>query len=250
VGIETLPIPGRRDLKKQQTRSALMTGALRLVDERGVDRVTVEDISAAAGVSPRTFFNYFATKDEALIGDPLADGVALIEALRAVDPAIPALGAILLALAPAIEQIQADRDLWLLRMRVIAGNPSLLPALFARGIAAEQQFIAAIAERTGFAPDDAYPPVVATVTGAAFRSAMIRWAAADGSQRLTDFVHQAFGLLATGLAEPPKEWLRLEEPPPPEPKERLPLEEPLPPEELPPEEPPHPLEELAEEVVK
>ena len=196
------PSPGRRDRKKQQTRAALTAAALRLVDERGLDRVTVEDISEAADVSPRTFFNYFATKDDAVIGDQITDGATLPDRLRAVDPRVGVLDAILRVLAPAIEQIQADRDLWLMRMRVIADNPTLLPTLFARGMTAEQEFIAALAERTGLTADDAFPPLVAAVTSAAFRTAMIRWAAADDARELAGFVDEAFGMLAAGLAQP------------------------------------------------
>jgi AcrR family transcriptional regulator len=194
--------PGRRDRKKQQTRDALMAAALRLVDERGLDRVTVEDISEAADVSPRTFFNYFATKDDAILGDSPGETEELHERLRAITPGVPILGAILLVLAPAAERMEAERDLWILRMRVIANNPALLPALFARGGDKEQMVIAAIAERTGLGPESDFPHLVASVTGAAFRTAMIRWATGDGARSLSDHVHQAFGMLAHGLAEP------------------------------------------------
>src|SRR5579875_1319527 len=62
---------GLRERKKQATRLALHEAALRLTLERGLDRLTVEDISAAAGVSARTFFNYFPGKEQAIIGDDL-----------------------------------------------------------------------------------------------------------------------------------------------------------------------------------
>ncbi|AGZ45788.1 acyl-CoA-like ligand-binding transcription factor [Actinoplanes friuliensis] len=196
---------GRRDRKKQQTKDALIAAALRLVDERGLERVTVEEISAVVDVSPRTFFNYFTGKDEALIGDPLVDAEEFRARLAALPAEIPVIGALLLALAPAVAQIQADRELWLIRLRVIEQNPGLLPALMARGAVAEREFVAAVAERAGLTPQDAYPQVVAAATGAAFRVAMIRWAAGDGVPPLSDCVHEAFGVLATGLADPTNE---------------------------------------------
>src|SRR4029450_4557104 len=66
--LDTQP-PGRRERKKLATRQALQEAALRLVAERGLDRGTVGDISEAADVATRTFFNYFSSKEEALLGD-------------------------------------------------------------------------------------------------------------------------------------------------------------------------------------
>jgi AcrR family transcriptional regulator len=197
--------PGLRDRKKQQTRQALIAAALRLVDERGLERVTVEEISAAGDVSPRTFFNYFAGKDDALLGDPLIEPGEMRDRLAAVPAGTPIVAALLEALAPAIEQIQAERDTWLIRMRVIENNPGLLPTLMALGAVAEQQFVLALAERAGTPPTAAFPQVVAAVTGAAFRVAMVRWCAAGGQRSLSECVHEAYGVLATGLADPMNE---------------------------------------------
>lgn len=58
---------GLRERKKAERRLALVDAAHRLVEEHGFEHVTVEDIAAAAGVSPRTFFNYFETKDDAIV---------------------------------------------------------------------------------------------------------------------------------------------------------------------------------------
>lgn len=192
--------PTRRDRKKQQTRAALMAAALRLVDERGLEHVTVEDISEAADVSPRTFFNYFATKDDALLGGPLPHGPSMHDRLLAVPAGVPLVEALLEAMSADIAEIQEQREFWLLRLRVIKNSPSLLSLLVARGECAEEETIVAAAARTGLPVDHLFPQLVATLTGAAFRTAMMRWATAGDGRDLHDLVREAFGVLSAGLA--------------------------------------------------
>ncbi|MBB2946246.1 AcrR family transcriptional regulator [Actinoplanes lutulentus] len=192
-----------REAKRRQTRLDLIIAALRLVDASGADRVTVDEIAAAAGVSQRTFFNYFATKEDALVGDPLEGCTDLRAQLLAARADQSLLDALLDALAPVFQQIDDDRDLWLLRMRVIQHNPQLLPLLIAAAATAEQQFAEAVAERGSLPPNHPFPAVVAAATNGAVRVALIRWAAGDDPRPLEHHVREAFGMLAAGLVLPP-----------------------------------------------
>lgn len=87
AGTVTTPPPGLRERKKQATREALREAALRLAVERGPDQVRVEDIAEAAGVSPRTYNNYFASREQAIVSAVTADREARIVAAVAARPA-------------------------------------------------------------------------------------------------------------------------------------------------------------------
>lgn len=193
---------GRRDRKKLQTRAALADAALRLAAERGLDHVTVEDISEAADVSSRTFFNYFGSKDEAILDGHAINSYEIRNILQTLVPDMPALAAIRLSLNFAIAQMEVDREAWLLRMRVIDANPSLLSSLVAGGAEAERDLVATIGAGLGLDPDHPFPALIVAVTGAAFRAAIVRWAAADGRLTLAELVDEAFAAVATGLPNP------------------------------------------------
>ncbi|MER5454967.1 TetR family transcriptional regulator [Micromonospora sp. NPDC002389] len=193
---------GRRDRKKRQTRAALATAALRLVAERGLDQVTVEEISEAADVSSRTFFNYFPTKDDALIGDTEADREVVLGALAAVPAHLPTLEALRRAFAEVVDEVQGNAELSLLRMRVVSQHPVLLARLISGNAVTERALVEAVAARTGCPATDAYPALVVAVAGAALRTAMIRWATCDGAGSLAVLLDEAFAAVAAGLPDP------------------------------------------------
>ncbi len=80
---------GLRERKKRETRIALSWAAVRLVVERGLDDVRVEDIAAEVGVSPRTFNNYFSSKGEAIAARHLDRAREIAEELRAQPACVP-----------------------------------------------------------------------------------------------------------------------------------------------------------------
>ncbi|MBB4965803.1 acyl-CoA-like ligand-binding transcription factor [Saccharothrix violaceirubra] len=193
---------GRRDRKKRRTRADLVRAAVSLVEERGFDRVTVEDISAAAGVSARTFFNYFTGKEEAVVGPDPEAGPRIRAHVLAQPDDVPTLQAVRSALLAEIADEGADeRALLSVRMRIVQADPGLLARVFAGGRRTEEHLVTAIAERTGLAAGDAYPLLLAAAASAALRCAMTRWATTDRS--LPDLLGEAVDLLAVGLTDPP-----------------------------------------------
>ena len=73
---------GLRELKKRQTREAIAATAMRLFVQRGFDRVTVADVAEAAGVSEKTVFNYFPTKEDLFFDEVDEREAALLTAVR------------------------------------------------------------------------------------------------------------------------------------------------------------------------
>jgi AcrR family transcriptional regulator len=197
---------GLRERKKLATRLALHQAALELVAERGLDGVSVDDIAARADVSPRTFFNYFSTKDDAVLGlDPTATErlVAAFRARPATESPVQAMRAVARAQA---EEMAGETELWPLRLTVIDQHPVLVGRLAATFGESEHALAVAIAERTGTRLDaDVYPGLLAATAGAAIRAALHLWGhAGDFTASLPDLVDQAWDVLAAGLPAPPR----------------------------------------------
>jgi AcrR family transcriptional regulator len=190
---------GLRERKKRATRRALHDAALRLALGRGLEHLTVEEISAAADVSVRTFFNYFPSKEQAILGDDIfqadeGQAVAIMsDAAGVLDGLYGVAMALIAATAPRREQV-------LMRWQLMERYPPLLPQMFARFEQSHQVLALAVAARTGASPDDAYPQLMAAVAGAAMRTAVRRWTAGHGDLPLEHHVTEVFGLLRESLA--------------------------------------------------
>ncbi|WP_222432208.1 TetR/AcrR family transcriptional regulator [Leekyejoonella antrihumi] len=196
------PTEGLRERKKRATRDALRTVALEATLERGLRAVTVEEIAAAANVSVRTFFNYFSTKEEAVVGfDPeqparIRDAVI---ARPAGEEPVAALRAVLLEHAG---QISVDSSDWGDRLQAIKDNPELLAAHLTAWSSMETALAEAIATRTGLDADrDLYPTLVASAVAMANRVAIRRWKSGPAAD-LPALVTEAVDLLASGLHPP------------------------------------------------
>ncbi|MGI9006821.1 MAG: TetR/AcrR family transcriptional regulator [Streptosporangiaceae bacterium] len=193
VGLASL-----RERKKAATRHALGIAAMRLAVQHGLDSVLVEDIAAAAGVSPRTFNNYFASKYEAICALPTERGRQIGEALRARPPGEPLSDAIAHAVVGVHGLAEQPPDkAWLDGVRLVVSSPQLQGEYLRSQYATQQALAAAIAARLGTDPAaDLFPAVIAGAVTAATHVAMSRWFGADPPVALAPLLRNALSVLA------------------------------------------------------
>ncbi|GAA2483504.1 TetR family transcriptional regulator [Winogradskya humida] len=201
---------GLRESKKVATRAALSWAAIRLTVERGYDEVKVEDIAAAAGVSPRTFNNYFSSKAEAIAARQLDRFLEVSAELRRRPPGESLWTAIT---AAAMAQFQPgpevlahpvpDQLQWTVGLRLMMAEPVLQGELLRAGAVAEAELAAAIAERTGTdAHHDFYPNLVAATVTAINAATVAFYLRADPPVRMDILLPEAFTRAAAGLPPP------------------------------------------------
>jgi AcrR family transcriptional regulator len=197
----TSPGPGHRERKKQRTREALSWAALRLAVERGLGDVRVEDIAAAAGVSPRTFNNYFSSKAEAIVWRHSNRVRRIAEELRARPADEPLWDAVTAAVLATFGTGEAAPGAeWIAGVRLMLAEDELRGEFLRSGAAAEHECAVVIAERSG--ADGLYPLMVAAAIGTAIRVASEQWLCADPPVPLSALLGDALDLLSTGLSTP------------------------------------------------
>jgi AcrR family transcriptional regulator len=116
---------GLRERKKEKTRAALVRSALRQFTKRGFDHVTVEDIAQACDVSPRTFFRYFASKEDVLFADSDIQRARLLGVLASQPADMPPLRGLQAAVLTVAADYAEHLEPILLRHRIVAATPCL-----------------------------------------------------------------------------------------------------------------------------
>lgn len=193
---------GLRERKKQQTREALHRAAIQLFAERGPESVTVNDICAAADVSPRTFFNYFDSKDDAVLDwTEQQAGGSLTERIIARPPEEDPLEAVRQAINTGIRNLQ-HRPTWREYQQMVRQNPRLVPMAYADSRHTLTSMIEGIAHRTGLPADDLYPQAAAGAAHAATRTALAHWNPDDSTSDLLTIMNTAFDMLVAGFPPP------------------------------------------------
>jgi AcrR family transcriptional regulator len=202
---------GRRERKKRATYLALRAAALDLVSQRGFANVTVEDIAEAVDVSPRTFFNYFTSKEDALVGDDAAQREAMRMRLVSLPPEVPPLEALEHVLVGRLEAIAEDLDLsgeshevWARRFAAVHAQPEVALAYAKHLTALEHLFADALVERLG--GDESrreYAALVAAAALAALRTVGAHKGDQGGITALVERLRAAFDLMEHGFALAP-----------------------------------------------
>jgi len=165
---------GLRERKKATTHTALRTAALELSLEHGPDAVTIEAICARADVSPRTFFNYFTGKDEAIVGWSDADGAWLVETIVTRPAAEDPLTALEAGLADLVG-LATVSPVWHAQLELLRLHPRLLGQLTTASYRIAASAAEAVARRTGRNVNDPEVLVLVAAAVAAFRVALARW---------------------------------------------------------------------------
>ncbi|NUT47127.1 MAG: TetR family transcriptional regulator [Saccharothrix sp.] len=191
---------GLRERKKLATRTALADAALRLCVAHGLDGVTVEQVANEAGVSLRTFFNYFSSKEEAVVAGDSATAAAFVQAFAdrpADEPVLQALHTALVDIVP--DRIDPER---VAQLRVLRRTPALLPHQIAAFAAQERELTTAVATRVGVDPTaDLYPVMLAAAVMATLRVVVGWWLDAAERPELSDLIGVMVERLDVGFAD-------------------------------------------------
>jgi AcrR family transcriptional regulator len=195
------PQAGLRERKKARTRASLREHALRLFREKGYQNTTVEQIAAAAEVSPSTFFRYFPTKEDLVLQDDM--DVRMIEALEQQPPDLGPVAAVRAASRQMFDSYTAaDMDILHETIRLTITVPEIRARAmdeFARTITVVAE---AVAKRAGRSPDDLAVRAAAGAVVGVIMSVTMPWEGWTERTSIEDTfgrIDEALGLLEAGL---------------------------------------------------
>jgi AcrR family transcriptional regulator len=198
-------LPGSpRERRKLATRRAIQIATLRLALERGLDHITVQAISDAADIAPRTFFTYFSSKDQALAVETPWTGEHLRSLLLARPPGEPMFRSLREVFKEVCDQLTARWEETVLWRALTRRHPELLRRNPESEEAVVRSLVEAVADRLGTDPEaDPYPAVVVNAAVAVGRVALQRWCQQEAqgadAPSLRSFIDHAFDLMEEAL---------------------------------------------------
>jgi len=201
---------GLRERKRLATRRAIQLAVLDLVTQRGLENVTVDEVSRVADISPRTFFNYFTSKEEALIGEsPTLPGEELIEKFVTAGAGSDLLSDLGDMISRAGDSVANDLELVKRRRELMKQHPQLFALRMATMRSFEEELDAVVSRRlladdSDLAADSSElaqrSRLITLVAMAAMRHAWTCWADSGGSLiDLSERLRASFAQLGTLL---------------------------------------------------
>jgi AcrR family transcriptional regulator len=175
------------DRTRRLATEEILETALRLFTEQGYDETTIAQIAREAGVSQRTLFRYFGTKEDLVGGDQDRFGQVLTDAINE-QPAEASVWKVLRAGIAAVQVLHDSREQALQRFRLLHDTASLRAGWLEKRLRFQEDLLPLIKARMGAAvgrPDPAARAVIATVF-ACLDAASMTWVADDGKGDLMD----------------------------------------------------------------
>lgn len=195
----------RAETNLTQRMRLLVTGeltgaALRLMAADGFDAVTVDQIAATAGVSRRTFFRHFASKEDVVVRFLTDMGGDIAATLAARPPGEAPSEALRYAVAVPIAACAGHADRALPVVRMVLSTPALHARFLERQSAWRDELAAVLAARAGLdAEADLYPRLAAGTALSAFGTVLHRWVASDGAEDPLELTCASFAVIAPAL---------------------------------------------------
>ncbi|MFD7990651.1 acyl-CoA-like ligand-binding transcription factor [Streptomyces mexicanus] len=192
--------------KRQLVTTELTEAALQLLALKGFDGVTVDEIAARAGVSKRTFFRYFASKEDVVVRFLTDLGTGMCEELAARPagerPSLALRHAVWAAMAECSDGLDGpDHAAKALRVvQLILRTPALLARFLERQEQWRADLADRLAQRLGLDPaTDLYPQLAAGMALTAFNTALRRWSESDGAVDPADLLDRAIAVMTPAL---------------------------------------------------
>jgi AcrR family transcriptional regulator len=205
------PTAGRRERKKQRTREALVGAAFRLFLEKGFEATTVEEIADAVDVSSRTFFRYFASKEDVVLtfqDEQFATMLEVFASRPRNEPVMTALRHASVAVIRACEEGDGfDPERFICLQRLMEDSPAVFACTIRHGQKKHAEITRVIADRMGVDPEvDLRPHVAAGASSCAFRSAFdVLACGVSAAKRFSDVLDEIFAVIEGGLNYPASE---------------------------------------------
>ena len=205
------PACGRRERKKQRTREALIDAAFRLFQEKGFEATTVEEIADEVDVSSRTFFRYFASKEDVVLTFQEEQFTSMLEALAARPASEPVMTALRNAAVSVLRACEDgeygfDPERFGCLQEMLEQSPAVFGRSLEHGQKKQAEITRVIAERMGVDPaTDMRPHVAAGLSNCAFRSAFeVMGCGVAKTDRFSEALDQVFGVMEDGLTYEPQ----------------------------------------------